>query len=34
VDLNGALVAAGRILGANISDAVLDRIFSVFCLGK
>ena len=34
VDLNGALTSAGRILGADVSDAVLDRIFSSFCLGK
>jgi tRNA modification GTPase len=34
VDLNGALVSAGRILGVDVSDAVLDRIFSAFCLGK
>ena len=34
VDLNGALVSAGRILGVDVSDAVLDRIFSSFCLGK
>ena len=34
VDLNGALASAGRILGVDVSDAVLDRIFSAFCLGK
>lgn len=34
VDLNGALVSAGRILGVDVSHAVLDRIFSSFCLGK
>jgi tRNA modification GTPase len=34
VDLNGALAAAGRILGVDVSDAVLDRIFSSICLGK
>jgi tRNA modification GTPase len=34
VDLNGALVSVGKILGVDISDAVLDRIFSAFCLGK
>ena len=34
VDLNSALASAGKILGVNISDAVLDRIFSAFCLGK
>jgi tRNA modification GTPase len=34
VDLNGALASAGMILGVDVSDAVLDRIFSSFCLGK
>ena len=34
VDLNGALASAGRILGIDVADAVLDRIFSAFCLGK
>jgi tRNA modification GTPase len=34
VDLNGALASSGRILGVDVSDAVLDRIFSAFCLGK
>src|SRR4029450_3722492 len=34
VDLNGALASAGRILGVDVSDAVLDRLFSAFCLGK
>ena len=34
VDLNGALASAGRILGVDVSGAVLDRIFSSFCLGK
>jgi len=34
VDLNGALASAGRILGVDVADAVLDRIFSAFCLGK
>ena len=34
VDLNGALAWAGRILGVDVADAVLDRIFSAFCLGK
>ena len=34
VDLNGALGSVGRILGVDISDVVLDRIFSAFCLGK
>src|SRR5262245_32782477 len=34
VDLNAALASAGKILGIDVSDAVLDRIFSAFCLGK
>jgi tRNA modification GTPase len=34
VDLNDALASAGRIIGVDVSDAVLDRIFSSFCLGK
>jgi tRNA modification GTPase len=34
VDLNGALASAGRILGVDVADVVLDRIFSTFCLGK
>ena len=34
VDLNAALASAGRILGVDVSGAVLDRIFSAFCLGK
>jgi tRNA modification GTPase len=34
VDLNGALASAGKILGVDVADAVLDRIFSAFCLGK
>jgi tRNA modification GTPase len=34
VDLNEALSCAGSILGDDVSEAVLDRIFSAFCLGK
>ena len=34
VDLNRALEHAGAILGVDVGDAVLDRIFSTFCLGK
>jgi tRNA modification GTPase len=34
VDLNGALASVGRILGVDVADAVLDRVFSAFCLGK
>jgi tRNA modification GTPase len=34
VDLNLALGFTGEILGVDVGDAVLDRIFSTFCLGK
>jgi tRNA modification GTPase len=34
VDLRQALHLAGAILGIDVGDAVLDRIFSTFCLGK
>jgi tRNA modification GTPase len=34
VDLNGALASVGRILGVDVAEAVLDRVFSAFCLGK
>jgi len=34
VDLNGALGSVGKILGVDISEVVLDRIFAAFCLGK
>ncbi|HKQ65522.1 MAG TPA: tRNA uridine-5-carboxymethylaminomethyl(34) synthesis GTPase MnmE [Methylomirabilota bacterium] len=34
VDLKLALDQVGAILGVDVSDAVLDRIFSTFCLGK
>jgi len=34
VDLKRALEHAGAILGVDVGDAVLDRIFSTFCLGK
>jgi tRNA modification GTPase len=34
VDLRHALRLTGDILGVDVSDAVLDRIFSAFCLGK
>jgi tRNA modification GTPase len=34
VDLKLALGFAGEILGVDVGDAVLDRIFSTFCLGK
>ena len=29
-----ALASASDILGIEVGDAVLDRIFSTFCLGK
>jgi tRNA modification GTPase len=34
VDLKHALGLSGEILGVDVGDAVLDRIFSTFCLGK
>lgn len=34
VDLRGALGALGEITGQNAPDAVLDEIFSRFCIGK
>ena len=34
VDLKHALEHAGSILGVDVGDVVLDRIFSSFCLGK
>jgi tRNA modification GTPase len=34
VDLKHALGLAGEVLGVDVGDAVLDRIFSTFCLGK
>lgn len=34
VDLRDALASASDILGIEVGDAVLDRIFSTFCLGR
>jgi len=34
VDLRDALAAVGEITGATTPDAVLDLIFSTFCIGK
>jgi tRNA modification GTPase len=34
VDLRESLATAGAILGIDVGDAVLDRIFASFCLGK
>jgi tRNA modification GTPase len=34
VDLKLALRLVGQILGVDVGDAVLDRIFSTFCVGK
>jgi tRNA modification GTPase len=34
VDLKEALTCTGSVVGVEVGDAVLDRIFSAFCLGK
>jgi tRNA modification GTPase len=34
VDLRAALVEVSALLGVDVGDAVLDRIFATFCLGK
>ena len=34
VDLNDALAALGQITGDNFSEALLDEVFSTFCVGK
>ncbi len=34
VDLNEALAALGRITGENVDEALLDEVFSSFCVGK
>ncbi len=33
-DLRAALDALGRITGRNVSDSLVDEIFSKFCVGK
>lgn len=34
IDLQTALSSLGEILGTNVDDEIIDRIFSSFCLGK
>jgi len=34
IDLRAALAHVGAILGVDVGDAILDHIFSTFCLGK
>lgn len=34
IDLQNALYDLGEILGANVDEEIIDRIFSSFCLGK
>jgi tRNA modification GTPase len=34
LDLKAALDAVGEVIGKTVTDDILNRIFSVFCIGK